>query len=95
MTPDEALDLLDRCYHSPATNVVRAEVERLRATLNDHLQSESAETMRADRAEAKLAAAQALLKEAQAYVVPDSGWDYDKGGYLFDRIDAALAGEKK
>ena len=50
---------------------------------------------RAERAEAELAAARALLKEAQAYVVPDSGWDYDKGGYLFDRIDAALAGEKK
>lgn len=35
MTPDEALNLLDRCYHSPATNVVRAEVERLRNKLDD------------------------------------------------------------
>ena len=33
MTLDEALDLLDRCYHSPAVNVVRAEVDRLRADL--------------------------------------------------------------
>ena len=40
MSPDEALDLLDRCYHSPAVNVVRAEVERLHQeiqTLNERI----------------------------------------------------------
>ena len=39
-----------------------------------------------------LAAARALLNEAQGFIVPDTAWDYttDAGGYLYDRIDAAL-----
>jgi hypothetical protein len=46
--------------------------------------------MRAD-----LAAARALLNEAQGFVVPDTAWDYttDTGGYLYDRIERALAGK--
>jgi hypothetical protein len=44
-----------------------------------------------------LAAARALLNEAQGFVVPDTAWDYttDAGGYLYDRIERALAGKDK
>ena len=42
---------------------------------------------------ADLAALRALLNEAQGFIPTDTGWDYttDAGGYLYDRIDAALA----
>lgn len=41
----------------------------------------------------EIEALRALLNEAQGFVVPDTAWDYttDAGGYLYDRIDAALA----
>ena len=41
-------------------------------------------------------ALRALLNEAQGFIQPDTGWDYttDAGGYLYDRIERALAGEK-
>ena len=37
----------------------------------------------------------ALLNEAQGFIVPDTAWDYttDAGGYLYDRIEAALKGK--
>lgn len=48
------------------------------------------------KVEAERDALRALLNEAQGFIPTDTGWDYttDAGGYLYDRIDAALAKEK-
>lgn len=48
------------------------------------------------KAEADLAAARALLREARAYVVSDHGWSYVyPTGWLADRIDDALKDAQK
>jgi phage shock protein A len=69
MDCDDALDTLDRCYHSPLLTVVRAELERLREERDADRQREygySQQTMNAltkerDALAADLAAARALL----------------------------------
>lgn len=111
------------CYE--AADVItglRERVGELARTLNDHLLSEAAETMRANKAqaelanlqvafndwkvfhstarlEADLAAARALRDEAIARVrdmyAGDDGQAWKEARKFLERIDAALAGEKK
>lgn len=81
------------------------ELERLRKTLNDHLLSESAETMRADKAEADLAAARAdaeryrWLRSTNAFTLLAIAWSHPAAQAIGEdcdsAIDAAIAGEGK
>ena len=66
-----------------------AEVVHERDSLRQHLHDEHQRHIGTMDERDALAA---LLNEAQGFIVPDTAWDYttDAGGYLYDRIDAAL-----
>lgn len=80
---DEVRDLDIELTHA------RDERNRLRQHLHDEHQRHIGTMDERD-------ALAALLNEAQGFIPTDTGWDYttDAGGYLYDRIDAALAKEK-
>lgn len=68
-----------------------ADLAAAQKTLNDHLLSEAAETMRADKATSELAAARALLREAYvAMREPTGEWHDIKCNTVLPKIHAAL-----
>ncbi len=79
----------DTNYYENMIAELRAERDRLREYLHDEHQRHIGTMDERD-------ALAALLNEAQGFIPTDTGWDYttDAGGYLYDRIDAALGKDK-
>ncbi len=82
MTADEALDTLDRVYHTPLTAPIRQELAALRHDVERHVVIAAGQATEIEKL-------RALLRESEVWL------DIYTPQELRVRIDAALAGEKR
>jgi len=75
----------------PLVLTLRAYAQSAPSLMRPHLAAAADAVEECARLRADLAAARALLREVQAYVLPDD----ERARRLTDRIDAALKGDEK